>query len=86
MLQALIFGLLIIYVQHPQFGNSFTPYSIFFSVFTEIIFTFSELQEMLVFPELDSKEDVEYLNHLAAPVEKFFNEMGKLLTMFTVSN
>jgi len=32
---------------------------------------------MLVYPELDSKEDVEFLHHLASPVEKFFDEVGE---------
>ncbi len=35
------------------------------------------LQDMLVFPEVLKKEELEELNHMVQPIEKFFTEGGK---------
>ena len=36
------------------------------------------LQDILVYPEIE-KEDVEHLNHMVQPIEKFFAEGSKIL-------
>ena len=35
---------------------------------------------MLAFPELDSESDLDHLNELVAPVERFFMEQGNTIT------